>query len=97
MNANANAAGEGDRDRDHPTKTRPPIELGPDRGEASGGGASGSVRRVDCAVGAGSVRPFALKRMRKLAVMSTPEHIPTEQSITRDRCVSVACVSRWMW
>ena len=82
--ANANAAGGSDRDRDHPTKTRPPIELVLTEGKLLGGGASGSVRRVDCAVGAGSVRPFALKRMRKLAVMSTPEHILCEQSITRE-------------
>ena len=46
-------------------------------GTLLGGGASGTVRRVDLVddrVGAGapSLRSFALKRMRKTSVMSTP-------------------------
>jgi cGMP-dependent protein kinase 2 len=52
-------------------------------GKLLGGGASGSVRRVDCIMNSGSMT-FALKRMRKCAVMSTPEHIYCEQSITKE-------------
>jgi len=58
-------------------------------GTLLGGGASGTVRRVDLVddrVGAGapSLRSFALKRMRKTSVMSTPEHIFCERNVTRE-------------
>jgi cGMP-dependent protein kinase 2 len=52
-------------------------------GKLLGGGASGSVRRVDCVVNSRSMT-FALKRMRKCAVMSTPEHIYCEKNITKE-------------
>ena len=57
------------------------IEIDLREGKLLGGGASGSVRRVDCLQNG---RTFALKRMRKCAVMSTPEHIYCEQNITRE-------------
>ena len=62
----------------------PTVEIELREGDLLGGGASGSVRRVDCAVGGGEMKTFALKKMRKCAVMSTPEHIYCEQSITKE-------------
>lgn len=59
-------------------------------GRLLGGGASGTVRRVDLVLGDGkfpgknTITSFALKRMRKTSVMSTPEHIFCERSVTRD-------------
>ena len=62
----------------------PTVEIELREGDLLGGGASGSVRRVDWAVGGGEMKTFALKKMRKCAVMSTPEHIYCEQSITKE-------------
>ena len=62
----------------------PTVEIELREGDLLGGGASGSVRRVECAVGGGEMKTFALKKMRKCAVMSTPEHIYCEQSITKE-------------
>lgn len=59
-------------------------------GTLLGGGASGTVRRVDLvddrlgAGAAGAITSFALKRMRKTSVMSTPEHIFCERNVTRE-------------
>ena len=62
-----------------------PVRVVLKEGALLGGGASGSVRTVDCALGAGGVtRRFALKRMLKTNVMSTPEHVYCEQSITKE-------------
>lgn len=61
-----------------------PVSIVLREGNLLGGGASGSVRRVDCEMDNGYMRTFALKRMRKCAVMSTPEHIYCEQSITKE-------------
>lgn len=48
-----------------------------------GGGATGTVRRVQCLMKDGSMT-FALKRMRQCTVMSTPEHIFCEQRVTKE-------------
>ena len=59
-------------------------------GALLGGGSSGTVRRVDLVddrLGAGEIgatRSFALKRMRKTSVASTPEHIFCERNVTRE-------------
>jgi cGMP-dependent protein kinase 2 len=56
-------------------------------GTLLGGGASGTVRRVDLVddrLGGGAITSFALKRMRKTFVMSTPEHIFCERNVTRE-------------
>lgn len=66
-----------------PQDASSPVEIVLEEGNLLGGGASGSVRRVDCFMNGGSMT-FALKRMRKCAVMSTPEHIYCEQSITKE-------------
>lgn len=62
-----------------------PVRVVLKEGALLGGGASGSVRTVDCALGAGGLtRRFALKRMLKTSVMSTPGHVYCEQSITKE-------------
>lgn len=62
-----------------------PVRLFLKEGALLGSGASGSVRTVDCALGAGGLtRQFALKRMLKTSVMSTPGHVYCEQSITKE-------------
>lgn len=66
-----------------PQDASSPVNIVLKEGNLLGGGASGSVRRVDCFMNDGSMT-FALKRMRKCAVMSTPEHIYCEQSITKE-------------
>lgn len=66
-----------------PQDASSPVDIVLEEGNLLGGGASGSVRRVDCFMNGGSMT-FALKRMRKCAVMSTPEHIYCEQSITKE-------------
>ena len=62
----------------------PPVNIELQKGILLGGGASGCVRRVDCVMNSGGMMTFALKQMRKCAVMSTPEHIYCEQSITKE-------------
>ena len=62
-----------------------PVRVVLKEGALLGSGASGSVRTVDCALGAGGLtRQFALKRMLKTSVMSTPGHVYCEQSITKE-------------
>jgi cGMP-dependent protein kinase 2 len=53
--------------------------------ELLGGGASGYVRLVVADVcGNGTMKSFALKRMRKCAVVSTPDHVYCEQSVSQE-------------
>ena len=71
-------------------------------GALLGGGSSGTVRRVDVVddrLGGGALkkggvtRSFALKRVRKTSVMSTPEHIFCERNVTRE-VTHWACVKQ---
>ena len=82
--AGAEDAKEGGAEEGASANDVPTVDIELREGTLLGGGASGSVRRVDCAVGNGEIVTFALKKMRKCAVMSTPEHIYCEQSITKE-------------
>jgi cGMP-dependent protein kinase 2 len=87
--AGVEAAKEGGAEAAEGTADVPTVDIELREGTLLGGGASGTVRRVDLVddrVGAGapSRRSFALKRMRKTSVMSTPEHIFCERNVTRE-------------